>query len=125
MNGLVVAFQNESDVKVSESGLKETSSFILRRLKRLDRVKIELVVTGDKKIKTLNKQFRHLDEPTDVLSFPASDPTDEAGEAFLGSIIISAETAAKQAKLAGITLQKELQTLTGHGLLHLLGYHHR
>ena len=125
MNGIAVAFTNESDIRIDEKPLKETCSLILRRLNRLDRVEIELLMVRDQKIKTLNKEYRQADEPTDVLSFPAAHDNTETPVNFLGSIVISVDTATKQAKQAGISLEQELRTLTGHGLLHLLGYHHR
>lgn len=124
MAGVAVVFQNESDSKINEKSLRETCSLILRRLNWLDTVEIELLVVGDRKIKRLNKQYRGVGEPTDVLSFPASWDKSAVSTNFLGSIVISVDTAINQAKLAGISLEKELQTLTGHGLLHLLGYHH-
>ncbi len=125
MNGLAIAFQNETKARINKDALHEACSLILRRLNRVGRVEIELIVTGDTKIKTLNKQYRQIDKPTDVLSFPATVEHVGEGRAFIGSIIISADTAAKQAAQAGIPLETELKTLAGHGLLHLLGYHHR
>lgn len=125
MNGVAVAFTNESGVRINENPLKETCSLILRRLNRLDRVEVELLVVRDQKIKTLNKQYRQVNEPTDVLSFPANSVEADTRANFLGSIVISVDTATKQAKQAGISLEQEMRTLTGHGFLHLLGYHHR
>ncbi len=122
MNGIVVAFKNETATRINEKPLKETCSLILRRLNQLGTVEIELIVVGDQKIKSLNKQYRQVNKPSDVLSFPA---TDDKKTTLLGSIVISVDTAAIQAKQAGISLEQELRTLTGHGFLHLLGYHHR
>lgn len=72
----------------------------------------------------LNRTFRGYDRPTDVLSFPAGDGDfpDEAD--YLGDIVISVETARRQARRRGSTLPRELRVLALHGLLHLLGYDH-
>jgi probable rRNA maturation factor len=72
----------------------------------------------------LNRTFRGYDRPTDVLSFPAhaGDFPDEAD--YLGDIVISIETARRQARRRGSTLPRELRVLALHGLLHLLGYDH-
>ena len=69
-------------------------------------------------IRKLNQQFRGVDKPTDVLSFPADEPDN------LGDVAISVETAAKQAKENGLSLNHEIAQLILHGLLHLSGYDH-
>jgi probable rRNA maturation factor len=75
----------------------------------------------DPEIHALNRQYRGKDKPTDVLSFPLAD---ELQPFLLGDVIISVETAARQAQRRGHTLREELQTLLIHGILHLLGYDH-
>ena len=74
---------------------------------------------SDRKIRELNRQFRGIDKPTDVLSFPTD--TDDLD---LGDIAISIETAAIQAKENGLTFKNEIAQLMLHGLLHLSGYDH-
>lgn len=86
-------------------------------------VNTEVIVVGDKKIQTLNHQFLGHDYPTDVLSFPEQNM--QEGEMTLGSIVISADTALRQSRDAGISLEKETETLAVHGLLHLLDFHHQ
>jgi len=76
-----------------------------------------VVLISDSKMIQYQKRFRQKDSPTDVLSFPA----DDEGESYLGDILISIETAARQ---ASGSLTQELQLLSLHGLLHLLGYDH-
>lgn len=83
---------------------------------------LTLVLTGDKKIKELNKQFRGIDLPTDVLSFPTENR--EKGAQYLGDILVSVPRAKVQAKEAGHSLNEEITLLTVHGVLHLLGYDH-
>ena len=80
---------------------------------------VTVAFVSDKKIRELNRQFRRIDKATDVLSFP-SDSND--GE--MGDIAISIETAARQAKQSGLTLDGEIAQLLLHGLLHLSGYDH-
>jgi probable rRNA maturation factor len=79
---------------------------------------VTVAIVPDARVKTLNRQFRKQDKPTDVLSFPA----DERGE--LGDVVIAAGVARRQAREAGHSLQTELRVLALHGLLHLLGYDH-
>ncbi|GHV06819.1 endoribonuclease YbeY [Campylobacterota bacterium] len=81
---------------------------------------IELILVGDEEICELNRDYRNLNEPTDVLSFPI----DDFAHAPLGSIVISVETAARQAAQFGHTAAEEIAVLFLHGVLHLLGYDH-
>jgi probable rRNA maturation factor len=79
-----------------------------------------IAFVSDKRIRELNRQFRDIDNATDVLSFPADGPD----ESNLGDIAISAETAATQAKENGLSFDDEIAQLILHGLLHLSGYDH-
>jgi probable rRNA maturation factor len=83
---------------------------------------LTVVVTTDRRIRTLNRTWRGLDTATDVLSFPAGD--DPGPARHLGDLVISRETAARQARDQGHSLGTELRVLALHGLLHLLGYDH-
>lgn len=92
---------------------------------------LSLRLTSDAEIQALNAQFRQQDRPTDVLSFAAMEvdfpqiednSTDPA--IYLGDIIISVDTADRQAPEHGYSLRKELAWLASHGLLHLLGWDH-
>lgn len=121
---LTVNFINETKVSISESLVENTLKLILRRLGRLGRVDVELLVVEDPKIKELNTKYRNDQQATDVLSFPNLE-TSVGKDKLTGSIVISVDTAQKQAQQAGVTLESELQTLAGHGLLHLLDFHHR
>jgi probable rRNA maturation factor len=70
-------------------------------------------------MRRLNSVYRHVDRPTDVLSFP-----EKTGSPFLGDIVIARGIARKQAQKLGHSLKTELRVLALHGLLHLLGYDH-
>ena len=83
-----------------------------------------LVLIGDERMRRLNRAFRGHDRPTDVLSFPARDGDFPDETEYLGDIVISVETARRQARRRGSTLPRELRVLALHGLLHLLGYDH-
>ncbi len=82
-----------------------------------------VVVTDDAGIQDLNQRFRSLDAPTDVLAFPLGDGS-RRGEPF-GDIIISLETARRQARRYGAPPVAELRRLAVHGTLHLCGYDHK
>ena len=88
---------------------------------------VSLTFTDDLGIKTLNKEFRGIDKPTDVLSFTdyegAELPIDEP-EGSLGDIVISLERAAEQSTQFGHSFEREVAFLTVHSMLHLLGYDH-
>lgn len=84
---------------------------------------VHVLVTGDDRIREINRDFLGLDRPTDVISFPDGDliPT---GRRLLGSIVVSLDTAQRQAEDEGRSVIRELQELLLHGTLHLLGYDH-
>jgi probable rRNA maturation factor len=88
---------------------------------------VTILVTDDESIRTLNRQFLGIDEPTDVLSFPdeGEEPFPEIGEPpYLGDIAIALPTAVRQAAEFGHSLDAEVSHLLVHGLLHLRGYDH-
>ena len=84
----------------------------------LDR-ELSILLTTDHAIRELNKTWRQQDQPTDVLSFPA-----QAGTGLLGDVVISLDTARRQAAERSKPLSDELARLLAHGLLHLLGHDH-
>jgi len=85
---------------------------------------MSLVLTGDAKLKKLNTQFLGENHATDVLSFPSGDSFAPGHSGYLGDVVISLPRARAQAKVGGHHLRSELQLLTVHGILHLLGYDH-
>jgi probable rRNA maturation factor len=111
---------------------------VLLRLLKLGPSELSVVLTGDEAIRRLNREYRGKDKPTDVLSFPQLDAMLEvdavvsaapaaganAAPLVLGDIVISVETAARQAQELGIERSERVRTLLIHGLLHLLGYDH-
>lgn len=85
---------------------------------------LTIVLTDDREIRTLNRDFLGIDAPTDVLSFPADEIDPETGRRYLGDVIISVQRAQQQATEGGHSLEEEVQLLVVHGVLHLLGYDH-
>jgi rRNA maturation RNase YbeY len=84
---------------------------------------ITILVSGDRKLRELNRDYRHIDRATDVLSFPSGVPTPE-GPVHVGDIALSMEQAARQAAEEGRDLAEVVDRLVAHGVLHLLGYDH-
>lgn len=103
---------------------------------------IEVVITDNASIHEVNREFRGVDAPTDVLSFPMIEydsPSDfsgleedaageyfdpDSGELMLGDMMISAERVIEQAKAYGHSVEREFAFLVVHSLLHLCGYDH-
>ena len=83
-------------------------------------------LTDDETIHTLNRDFRGVDRPTDVLSFPAFEGEELTAipDGHLGDIMISVETAKRQAEEFGHSAEREVMFLAIHGTLHILGYDH-
>ena len=88
-------------------------------------VELSVLLCDDETIHALNRDYRGMDKPTDVLSFSMREG--EFGELhpeLLGDVVISLETARRQAAEHGRTIAQEVTYLLAHGLLHLLGYDH-
>jgi len=85
---------------------------------------ITLQLTDDRTIREFNRQYRGIDEATDVLSFENAFIDPESGETYLGYILISYETARRQADARGLDMMAEIEMLLVHGILHLAGMDH-
>ena len=90
---------------------------------------ISVTFVDNAEIRRLNKEFREIDDATDVLSFPLGengeyDVNPDTGAKLLGDIVISMERAMEQAKEFGHSLEREVCYLSVHSMLHLLGYDH-
>ncbi len=109
---------------VSEDTLEQAASAALKRFSFAQEIALTLVLTDDETIQELNHQFLEIDSPTDVLSFPADEVDPETNELYLGDVILSFPRAQSQAAAAGHPVEAELQLLTVHGVLHLLGHDH-
>jgi len=111
-------------VRKRVAGLSEIAlaRFVTRagRAARL-RGAVNVLLTSNRELRTLNSRFRGKDRPTDVLSFP---PVFGLVNAFAGDVAISAEMAAHNARLLGHSPAEEVKILTLHAMLHLAGYDH-
>ena len=113
----------ETTVRLPRKRLSELFELIRRGEGRhLRSVDVNLVFTTDRRMKTLNKQFRDKNKTTDVLSFSIDDGSTD--NTFLGEIYVSVPVAKRQAKSYGASLSEEHLRLACHGLLHLMGYDH-
>ncbi|MGI6332293.1 MAG: rRNA maturation RNase YbeY [Zhaonellaceae bacterium] len=110
---------------------KKVLEAVLQAEGETGQVEVSLVLVDDKKIQELNRDYRGIDRPTDVLSFPLREAVEDEGpkvsvdEWLLGDIVVSMETALRQAEEYGHSLERELGFLIVHGCLHLLGYDHQ
>ncbi len=128
-------------VEDEEALLKDVAASVCEYENCPYEISVNLLVTDDEGIREYNKQFRGLDNPTDVLSFPLVDyekPSDfsyvekdpaayldqETGELILGDIVINADRVVSQAKEYGHSLKREFAFLLVHSFLHLFGYDH-
>ena len=107
----------------SALGKRDLNRFLVKATEALGLAgDFSVLLTGDEQIRAMNLQFRGVDKPTDVLSFPPLPGVANHGQG--GDLAISLETAAVQAADHGHTLQMEVKILILHGLLHLAGYDH-
>ena len=115
-------------IKINQRKTKGIIKKVLQYLKVNEKSEISVLFTDDKFIKSLNTKYRGIDKPTDVLSFSLQEGAVKSPEVesdkLLGDIIISAETAQRQADSLNHNMERELTVLLIHGLLHLTGYDH-
>ena len=140
---LLVQIENEllGEYLDAEKEAHRMIDFVIGYVKCPYEAEINLTITDNDDIQQLNKEFRGIDRPTDVLSFPMVDyeePLDfsiaesspgdyfnpESGELLLGDIVISAEKVISQADEYGHTVLREYCFLIVHSMLHLFGYDH-
>jgi probable rRNA maturation factor len=97
--------------------VKEWAQKILKQL-GLERKELSILLVDDEEIKRLNSQYLGRKRPTNVIAFPMDGPN----EHLLGDIVISTETAQKEAEKLNLPFEEHLARLLIHGILHLLGY---
>jgi probable rRNA maturation factor len=129
MSGYSVHLQVDEPfaVQVDTEALREAAEQTLITVVAAAPAALSIVITDSQTVQALNAQFRNIDAPTDVLSFPADpDPRTQEPDAppYLGDVLVALPVAEQQANEAGHSTQDELQFLTVHGVLHLLGYDH-
>lgn len=90
----------------------------------LDGAELSVLLTDDRRIRIVNRDWRGFDKATNVLSFPAAAPERIEGSPLLGDIVVAYETVAREAQAEGKSLPDHFRHLVIHGLLHLLGEDH-
>ena len=124
-----IELNNESGVDVPLEGLQDLMLFAFGQLRVNPDADLAIVAVDEGAMEQLHIQWMDEPGPTDVLSFPMDElrppkPHEEPAMGVLGDIVLCPTVAAKQAEAAGHSVEAELQLLTVHGLLHLLGYDH-
>lgn len=143
---MTILWEQEVESDIPEAYRKEIESVIQRTLEMENcpyECEVNITFTDNDGIRDINREFRELDIPTDVLSFPMTEyetPADfscleednakissfdpDTGELLLGDIIISVDRVVEQAEEYGHTPRREVCFLVAHSMLHLLGYDH-
>ena len=124
---LDVTNELEQKVPVSPTIIKGWLTDELKEQGRDTRYYIEIIWVSETRMTELNKKYRRMDTPTDVLSFPMeNNRIKNASNAIkpLGSIVLCLDVIAKQASDARVALESELEKMVRHGLRHLIGKHH-
>lgn len=104
--------------------LQRAVETVLRQERAPAGATVSVLLTGDAALQSLNRTYRGIDAPTDVLSFPIGETDPVNGVLLLGDVILSTERAVAQAMAMGHDPEDELTLLVIHGTLHLLGYDH-
>lgn len=131
---MTLLIDNRTDFEITEEFEKLFNDVVKESLRYEEfdpECEVSLSIVSNDEIQEINKQFREIDAPTDVLSFPLLTFEDgeqadvnENNEILLGDIIISIDKAKAQAEEYGHGLRRELAFLTAHSMLHLMGYDH-
>jgi probable rRNA maturation factor len=121
---LIQIENNQSEIKIDKRKIRSTVVKLLRHLDCRDK-EVSLLFVDDKMIQQMNEQYLGKYTPTNVLSFPLQEGKfNNVNPHILGDIVISVDTAQRDAFKGGFTLEQEIDFLIIHGLLHLLGYNH-
>jgi probable rRNA maturation factor len=127
MTGIAVI--NESGIDCDTDALARLAAFLFPLVRVSDDCELCITIVDEPRMEELHIQWMHLPDATDVLSFPmdelrSAEENEELPTGVLGDIVLCPEFARTQAAEAGRTLDGELQFLTTHGILHLLGHDH-
>ena len=132
---MLITLENDQNKIEIDQSLEDRLIAGLNAVARLhgltEQTEVDITIVDDEEIHRLNREYRDVDRPTDVLSFALDEGSDDEPELLdapeehlLGDIIISAERAQRQGEEFGHGLTREMVYLAVHGLLHLLGYDH-
>ena len=128
---------NEAGIDVDEAALAAVARYSLDQLRIHPLAELSVLIVDEQTMTELHERWMGEPGPTDVLSFPmdelrpphmggnrAGDPQPDGNPGLLGDVVLCPQVAAEQAVKAGHSTQDELELLTVHGILHLLGYDH-
>lgn len=131
---MIISYINDQDdIEFSdelEDSIKKAFEEVAKLHNLASNIEVDINIINDEQIHELNRVYRNVDRSTDVLSFALDEDggepklLDEKGVHLLGDVLISAQTAKKQADEFGHGLNREITYLAVHGFLHLLGYDH-
>jgi probable rRNA maturation factor len=123
-----IDIDNRTPAPIDEARWAEAMATFMKGMALGDDTGVSISFVDDAEMQTLNKQYRQIDAPTDVLSFSHEEgepmPTVPGMPRYLGDVILSVDTIARQAAGVGHSPDQETAILLAHGLLHLLGYDH-
>ncbi|NYG60672.1 putative rRNA maturation factor [Nocardioides daedukensis] len=120
---------NESGRELDMASLSALSRFVMDEMRVHPLAELCIKAVDEATIAELNERWMDKQGPTDVLAFPMDElrpglVNEEPEEGVLGDLVLCPDIAAKQAETAGHTAEAEIELLTVHGILHLLGYDH-
>ena len=128
MSGYFIELQADDVTDIDAHALEQLAHRALEAEDVEEASELSIVLADDDTVQALNREYRGTDAPTDVLSFAQSEGDDFArsddASPHLGDVIISMDTARRQAEEFHVPLQDEVAHLLLHGVLHLLGYDH-
>ena len=134
MTNFIFDYTDETLSETEETAMKNAAVLALEKEGFKFDCEISVVITDGEGIREINREYRNIDKPTDVLSFPqydfvsptifADDLKEEPKPIMLGDIVIAKDVMISQAKDIGHSFKDELSYLTVHSILHLLGYDH-
>lgn len=125
---ITVPIYVESRYKVNRRSIKKIVEETIEKNGIVGNVEVSIAVVGDRKMRAMNKKYRGMDKTTNVLSFSQVEgertPLPD-GELFLGDVIVSYPVVITEAARENMLIDDKINELVEHGVLHLLGFHHR
>ncbi|MBI5417299.1 rRNA maturation RNase YbeY [Candidatus Poribacteria bacterium] len=120
----IIVKNDQKNKKINTNKVKKKVEKILEFLNVIDDAQVGILLVDNKQIHVLNKQYRNVDCPTDVISFAMQEGEGHNYPDILGDVVISIERTISQAKTYKHSFEEEFDLLLVHGVLHLLGYDH-
>ncbi len=122
--GKILIASNQKLVKLDRTGLRRDVRKILELL-GTGQQELSLMIVDDEGIRTINRDYLRRDRPTNVIAFSLTEGDfGDVNPGVLGDVVVSVETAAREARTAGIPVEDAILYLIIHGILHLAGYDH-